>query len=177
MKYEEKTICNFNCNFMTTFVGCNKKVREEDVDFSQLKTNSTIMFRASVSSYGECDINDDFWTGADYTVYYDGCIQIQDNYNLSGDYSAEMQLSDKDYKTLYLFAVNAVNTNQFSETKVDACDGSGWDFWFYDENQNGTCIYSGYTYGVEELEDMQALLRNYRSNVTLVNEEGETHQD
>ncbi|MBQ0028391.1 MAG: hypothetical protein KBS96_07295 [Lachnospiraceae bacterium] len=126
------------------------------VDYSDLKQYNGVMFRAATHNWGEVDIMSDYWDSTTYTVHYDGTIEVTDVYNLSGETSVKLTLSDGDYDEIYRFT----SAGEIKES-VDGADGVAWDFHYYDTDGNHTLIYSGYTYGIESMEKIQKILKGY----------------
>ena len=147
----------------------NKKdkniLTEDDIDIDELKENDGLMLSLMNYNWDLVNPADDYWDYSTYDVYYDGTIIITNAYNISPDKVAGGQLSDDDYVTLYLFGINAVTNDTFVNEYVDACDGEGWDFVFYDTDGNQTMIHSGYSYGITELEDIQSLVEDYAKSL------------
>lgn len=146
----------------------NKKdknlLTEKDIDIDALKENDGVMLSIKHSDWGEVSSEEDYWSHTVYDVYYDGTIIITEEYNLSGSNIAGGQLSDEDYITMYLFGVNAANNDSLSDVNIEASDGDAWSFTFYDEDENAISLYSGYTYGEKQLEDIQDILIDYEND-------------
>ena len=140
-------------------------ITEEDIDIDELKENDGLMLSVKNSDWGEVSSEEDYWKYTTYDVYYDGTIIIDVEYNLSGSNIAGGQITDDDYVSVYLFGINTANNDSLSDLEIDACDGDAWSFTFYDEDENAISLYSGYTYGETQLEDIQAILREYEENL------------
>lgn len=138
------------------FSGCAKKV-----DYDELKKNDGLMFVVRNYNCGEVSDTDDYWASTTYSIYYDGTIENENEHHLSGLSKIEATLSDDDYKTIYKFASEESKSNKFDGIEVPACDGDGWSFTYYDTDGNETRIYSGYTYGIEELKEIQDIVSGY----------------
>ena len=127
------------------------------VDYDELKSHNEVMFKASMHNCGENDLDEDYWQSTNYSVYYDGTIDITEVYNLRGEIGVKTTISDKEYEKIYAFASNGK-----IDKEVDGVDGVSWDFHYFDLEGNHTLIYSGYTYGIEEIEAVQEILMGYQ---------------
>ncbi|MBO7450858.1 MAG: hypothetical protein J6U54_10870 [Clostridiales bacterium] len=141
---------------------------EEVTDFDELKKYDGIMFNAHNGNWGLEDASQDYWVSDNYTVYYDGTMEVRVSYNLSDSVVRLFELSDEDYKAIYAFAHDAYVNDSFSDYKEDACDGEYWSFDFYDTDGEEHELYYGYTYANESMNEIQDILYNYRSSESFV---------
>ena len=143
------------------------------VNTEKLKKNSGTMFTAICSNSGEVDISSDYLVSKHYDLAYDGTLSVTDSLNLSGCYSAETEISDRDYAELYSILDQAEKTGAFAKYEVDACDGEQWMFAFRKpDEQEETRLYAGYIYGNEKMSRIAEILNAYRKDLTLVDENG-----
>ncbi len=133
-----------------------------------LKQQSGLMFSARNGNSGETCKTDDYWSYTRYEVSYDGTLTCVVSYNLSGIASESVGLSDADYMKIYDFAYNAYVDDLYSDYKEDACDGESWSFTYYDSDEESHVLYSGYTYGNDEMREIQDILESYFNNVDFV---------
>lgn len=152
------------------------RITKKDIDVDELKEKEGLMFSANQFCWGLVDGSEDYWDSITFNVFFDGTIRIHDEYNLSGIFTMETTISDDDYEDLYLFAANAAKTNEFADINVDACDGDGWSFIFVEDGEQ-KYLYSGYTYGVKELENIQEMLYAYVEDGEFYNEDGYTLEE
>ena len=96
-----------------------------------------------------------------YEIYENGKITIFRDLVGLEDQEETAYMKWSDLKTIKEFAINSIQNDTFANTHVQASDGAQWSFVYIDSSGNETVIYSGYTYDVEELEDIQSLLRSY----------------
>ena len=98
-----------------------------------------LAFVASVTNEGPFMWDEDCWQTAEYSMHYDGTLEITRTYSLSG----EKVMDEKPYEDM-----------DYSKTM----DGSTWGFTVYDMKGEATYIYGGYTYGIDDLESIEGIL-------------------
>lgn len=135
-------------------VGCSNSTK-----LDELKRHNTLMLVIEEQNWGMVCDDEDYWASTTYKVYYDGRLEITASFNLSEDRTAKFILDEEDYKAIVSFVLN--DRDKFKDIFVDGSDGTGWTFIYYDLDGNKEKIYSGYTYGVEALENIQNIIGEY----------------
>lgn len=145
--------------------GCSQSVTKKGsvngYSIDELKEMHVVMLQADNSNYGLVDSYSDYWTDDSITVYYDGTVELKKYYNLSGcvvDF--EDELSEEDYNML-LDVLTGDFVKGTCDIEVDACDGNAWEFVYYDSEGKQLHSFSGYSYGIEPLENIQEMLYSY----------------
>ena len=134
--------------FVFVSAGCGKAYRTG--------TEHSRMLSARCSNWGEESLDDDFWADTQWTVYYDGTVECYDEYNLSGATEiVTWELGDADFEALYRLL-----DQKFLRYKKgpDACDGTAWSMEYYDADGTQKHSFTGYTYGISVLEEIEELL-------------------
>lgn len=145
-----------------------KRLTKKDIDIDELKENDGEMFVVRYSNWGEVSIDDDFWSGSTYTIYYDGTIILEDSFNLSGDYVGGMQLSDSDYIDIYLAGINAYNNDYYEDNSIELCDGTNSIFTFISPDGDERELFRGMIYEDSELAIVERALQDYRTDIDVV---------
>lgn len=132
-----------------------------DASAGELKSHEGLMFTAKNSNWGEVSNADDYWCNTTYNIYYDGTIEVVTKYNLSGSNMISSTVSDEKLTEIYEFAKYNSEVDGFANLNVNACDGESWTFDYYNFAGEKIQLYSGYTYGNVELEELQEFLSGF----------------
>jgi hypothetical protein len=104
----------------------------------------------------------DYWTRASYFVYYNGTIEIRTTYTLSGESVVTKDISYTDLKRIRVLAEDFKNKKDMYDLDFsNTYDGSTWSFYTYDLDGSRSYVYSGYIYGLNELEGIKKTLARY----------------
>lgn len=105
------------------------------------------------------------WQHTDYFLSQDGQLNIAIYYDLPGE-NGTVQISKADLSKIkaLMGKIAAGDTN----THGDGCDGTAWQFTFYDELGNNVFETElGYIYGINTLSRLSKILRSYNSYMEL----------
>ena len=175
------TVAVLACTLTASFMLSACKASDNNIPLSILPTATTentfpddlldskdLAFTASCENLGPFDWGCDYWTRTSYSVYYNGTIEIKTSYTLSGDSDVSTEISYKDIKRIRDLADTFENKkNNYDMDYSDTYDGSTWSFYTYDVSGSRKYVYSGYTYGLTELEGIQNTLARYNKKETL----------
>ncbi len=134
----------------------NTKQMEKDHKLDQL------MLEVTKWNGDLLDLEKDDWVATTYYVYYNGKIETEYEYTMSGKKSElSAMMSDEEWKQLYWFSTGQIDHNDFTEYKEEADDGVSWSFVAYDTKGVKYDIYSGYCYNNAKLGQISDAVSGY----------------
>lgn len=133
-----------------TLTGCNRKI----------PTNEHIlMLTVQSKDWGEVNADEDYYVGSTWDVYYDGQVEFEDEYNLTGMTDQDIwELDQTKFEELYKLLTGKFE--RYDEDYESACDGVGWKFYFYDEDGNLNHEFRGYIYENETMQEIVEIIES-----------------
>lgn len=118
-----------------------------------------LAFVASVTNEGPFMWDEDCWQTAEYSMHYDGTLEITRTYSLSGEHTDVCHISEADFNSIMSLAQKVMDEKPYEDMDYSkTMDGSTWGFTVYDMKGEATYIYGGYTYGIDDLESIEDIL-------------------
>ena len=121
-----------------------------------IKNNNMLLYAKKVN-FGITNDAEDYRKNRTYKVYYDGTMQVSDEYNLSGKKIVKVK------EKLTQTEINEIQKELEKENKdkkVNASDGSSWEIKGYDKSGKEIINYNGYIYGKKNLEHIENIIEN-----------------
>ena len=148
------------------------------VDVNELKKNTGTMFSAYYNTSGVIEEDEEILRSISYNLDYSGKLEMTKHFNLGGDYTATVTISDDDYTEIYNCAVMSKklgDKNTFGEYMVDGGSGGCWEFTFYEPNATmGDNLFYGYfVSGHKYLDTFRDTCKKYSDEAEFVNANGE----
>ena len=161
---------------LVSMTGCG--FSSNKVDVNELKKNSGTMFETQYYSPTFFKPDEEAFIGITYNFNYNGTLEMTKHYNISGDYSATVTVSDEDYKAIYECAVAAKklgDKNTFGEYMLDGGGDGSWQFTYFEPNAStGDLLFSGYfASGHKYLDTFRDTCKKYSDGAEFVNANGE----
>ena len=131
----KKKICLLLILCVVFLVGCGNQ--GADTYFgtetnTEVKKSNNIMYHVHKSNNGMVNIEEDYWSSSDWTVYYNGDILYTKHYNLSEDKEQQGTISNDDLNKLA--KIGNDNKNNATEQSYTSADAPSYDITYYDEN-------------------------------------------
>lgn len=98
---------------------------------------------------------------ARFEIYESGRLEITKVFTGSETEEETVVLDSDDLKLLKAFVKESIENDTYADTHVNATDGQTWTFTYIDSEKNEKEIYSGYVYGIDELENIRYILASY----------------
>ena len=135
---------------------------------SEYMESDAVAFRSSCTNEGPFNWGCDYWQHTDYIVHFNGELEINDEYSLSGKTTRTVTMSYSDIQKLQQLADQYLVTKTFYNKDYSGyCDGSTWSFTNCSFDGTSTYLYGGYTDGQTELESMKEIFRKYDQDISL----------
>ncbi len=126
------------------------------------------MLEVHNGNWGMVDYSRDFWSATDYVINYDGTMTVCIYYNLSGEFTDTFTLTEEEYMEVYHFAFDGAVKHKYDDIEISACDGAYWAFTYTDSvDSESIKFYKGYTYGVKDMEHIQAIIERYARQIDI----------
>lgn len=134
-------------------IAASKKVA---VDLDELKKNEGEMLVITSHYTGECTQEEYEASFYSVSVTYSGVV-----YNPNPFCDGHTAMSDSDLKSLYEFCIDAYENDTFKDYDEDTCDGTVYEFVYYDLDGNAHTLYSGHCNNNEALKKAHETITNY----------------
>ena len=124
--------------------------------------SDAVLFIVGNTNDGPFDWGNDYIENTTFTVYYNGKLEIVQEYSESGEHTTYKQLADEDFAKISGNMADAYNNQPWTDKDYsDYMDGFTWSFQYFDNSGEKTYIYGGYTDGCTDLEAIQNILNSY----------------
>jgi len=129
--------------------------------------SDAVLFVVTSTNEGPFSWGNNYIENTTYTVYYNGSLEIVQQYSITGELTTFRQLEDEDFLQISedmedAYAKQPWNSNDYS----DYMDGFSWGFSYYERSGRETYIYGGYIDGCNKLEDIKDILKSYEEELT-----------
>ena len=127
-----------------------------------------LMFSVSCTNEGPFNWGFDYWKNTEYRLYYNGRLEITDIYSLSGSTKTETTISKEEFGSLRRLLQKVRIEEPYRDRDYSGyCDGIMWGFDYYGLHGEHKHLYSGYTDGITELEEIEEALSGHAVKQTL----------
>ena len=129
--------------------------------------SDAVLFVVTSTNEGPFSWGNNYIENTTYTVYYNGSLEIVQQYSITGERTTFRQLADEDFLQISedmedAYAKQPWNSNDYS----DYMDGFSWGFSYYERSGREIYIYGGYTDGCTALEEVEETLKSYEEELT-----------
>ncbi|MBO4426366.1 MAG: hypothetical protein J5776_05105 [Clostridiales bacterium] len=124
--------------------------------------SDAVLFIVGNTNDGPFDWGNDYIEHTTFTVYYNGNLEIVQEFSESGEQTTNKQLTNADFSQISSNMSDAYIKQPWTyKDYSDYMDGYTWSFQYFDESGEKTYIYGGYTDGCSSLETIQNILKSY----------------
>ena len=124
--------------------------------------SDAVLFIVGNTNDGPFDWGNDYIEHTTFTVYYNGNLEIVQEFSESGEQTTNKQLTNADFSQISSNMSNAYIKQPWTyKDYSDYMDGYTWSFQYFDDSGEKTYIYGGYTDGCSSLETIQNILKSY----------------
>ena len=131
----------------------------DPTDYSRYGNSDKVAFVINCENEGPYDWGNDYWKHTQYIIHYNGDLEIIKQYSISSETKTVTKISILDFEAIRMLVQEYdKNKSRYDMDYSTTSDGCMWAFYSYDLDGKKTFIYSGYTYGQTELENIQKIL-------------------